>query len=358
MKKVLSVIIPTYNMESLLAQSLDSLVGSPAIDRVEVVVVNDGSRDGSLAIATHYAERYPNSVRVIDKPNGNYGSTINAALPTLQGEFVKVLDADDRFDCAELERAVDALEGLVGADVVVMPYVEVDGRGAHHRVDYNLYSRKVYATGQLYDAEQVFADGAIRFFAMHALAYRTELLRTMGYRQSEGISYTDQQWTFFPMFFVERMAFVDTPLYIYNLAREGQTMDAAVQLRSIGQLESVVASLAEYYTIHAEEVASDERKHFLQGVVRRRMGTVCRKYMLDMGDEQFAESNFEATFERLSALAEQCGISPLRCYVNGLLRVDLLGRWRRRAKRYPSLVRCLLRWADSVMVRLHALLFR
>ena len=196
------------------------------------------------------------------------------------------------------------------------------------------------------------------FFVMHALAYRTELLRTMGYRQSEGISYTDQQWTFFPMFFVERMAFVDTPLYIYNLAREGQTMDAAVQLRSIGQLESVVVSLAEYYTLHAEEVASDERKHFLQGVVRRRMGTVCRKYMLDMGDEQFAESNFEATFERLSALAEQCGISPLRCYVNGLLRVDLLGRWRRRAKRYPSLVRCLLRWADSVMVRLHALLFR
>ena len=90
-------------MAALLPQCLDSLTATQEVaEQLDVVVVNDGSRDGSLAVAQSYAERFPQSVRVIDKPNGNYGSTINAALPTLQGEYVKVLDADDKFDAESL----------------------------------------------------------------------------------------------------------------------------------------------------------------------------------------------------------------------------------------------------------------
>jgi glycosyltransferase involved in cell wall biosynthesis len=344
-------------MESLLPMALDSLVGSSALDRLDVVVVNDGSRDGSLAVAERYAERYPQSVRVVDKANGNYGSTINAALPTLQGEYVKVLDADDRFDVALVADVIEGLEAMSGVDVVVMPYVECDARG-ERRVGYNLYSHDLYACGEVYDAERVFADGAIHFFAMHSLAYRTELLRAMGYRQSEGISYTDQEWAFYPMFHAERFGFMDTPLYIYNLAREGQTMDAAVQLRSIGQLERVVSAMAEYYAERAEAVSSAARREFLQGVLVRRMATVYRKYLLDMSDAQFVASDFEAVDVRLSALAKRCGLAPLRCSVNGVLRLDLLGKWRRSGTRYSSMVRSALRWADRVMMRLHELLFR
>ena len=91
--KRLSVIIPTYNMAALLPQCLDSLVRSAAASSLDVVVVNDGSRDASLSIAQRYADHHPDIVRIIDKPNGNYGSTINAALPTLKGEYVKILDA-------------------------------------------------------------------------------------------------------------------------------------------------------------------------------------------------------------------------------------------------------------------------
>lgn len=355
MKKSLSIIIPTYNMEALLAQCLDSLVGSSALDGLDVVVVNDGSRDGSLAVAERYAERYPHSVRVIDKPNGNYGSTINAALPTLQGEYVKVLDADDRFDVSLVADVVDGLASMSGVDVVVMPYIE-QSEGGVRRVGYNLYSKELYACGQSYDAEQVFAAGTIPFFAMHSLVYRTKLLREMGYRQSEGISYTDQEWAFYPMFRAQSFAFMDTPLYIYNLAREGQTMDAAVQLRSIGQLERVVVAMAEYYADHSADLHSASREKFLRGVVARRMATVCRKYLLEMSDGQFASADFEATHARLSTLAERCGIEPLRCCVNGVLRVDLLRGWRSAGRRYPLWVRRLLRFADRVMMRVFALI--
>ena len=58
---------------------LDSLVSAKNADKIEAMVVNDSSKDNSLEVARTYEARYPDTVTVIDKPNGNYGSTINAA---------------------------------------------------------------------------------------------------------------------------------------------------------------------------------------------------------------------------------------------------------------------------------------
>lgn len=351
MKKILSIVIPTYNMEQLLPLCLDSLVGSAAATALEVVVVNDGSKEGSLAVAQRYAESYPDVVRVIDKQNGNYGSTINAALPTLVGEYVKILDADDTFDTAAIAPFVGYLEQISGADMVVGPFVEIDSRG-EHRVDYNLYSRKIYGYGVPYNAERLFEDGHIAYFMMHSVAYRTELLRQMGYRQSEGISYTDQQWCFFPIFNIESVAFTDIALYRYNLMREGQTMDSRVQLKSIGQLTAVVLSMAEYLREHGKGLSA-ARYNFLAGVVVRRMQTVMRKYLLEMDDRAFEMSEFSVTLEHFKQLAPQSLTVP----VNGRLKIDLLSHWEQCGARYPQWKRRCLIAADSAMQRVYKLIF-
>ena len=349
--KLLSIVIPTYNMELLLPACLDSLVGSACLPALDIVVVNDGSSDGSKAVAERYSARYANSVRVIDKPNGNYGSTINAALATLQGRFVKILDADDTFDTEALESYVAYLNQVSDADMVVGPYVEIDAQGVH-RVDYNLYSKRVYGYGVPYTAEQVFEDGSIAFFAMHGIAYRTELLQTMGYRQSEGISYTDQQWCFFPVFGVQTIAFTDIALYRYNLTRPGQTMDNSVQLRSLLQLFEVVKSMALHLDNYGAEL-SVARYHFLLGVVVRRMQSLLRKYLLEIDDSSFEAAEFERVVAELKSLAPQSLTVP----VNNLLRVDLLGCWQRRHRRYPLWVRRALMAADRAMQRVYRLLF-
>ena len=98
--KTLSLIVPSYNMEAYLPICLESLIidDSVQFSKLEVIVVNDGSRDETSTIAHDFALRYPSVFKVIDKPNGNYGSCINAALPKTTGRFVKILDADDSFD--------------------------------------------------------------------------------------------------------------------------------------------------------------------------------------------------------------------------------------------------------------------
>ncbi len=355
--KLLSIIVPAYNMEAYLPQCVESILRTPSLAQVEIVIVNDGSKDRTLRVAQQYADRYAKTVRVIDKPNGNYGSTINAALPIVQGEYVKILDADDSFDGSRVAEMLAFLNKMRGVDMVVTPFVEV-GRGRERRVEYNIYSRKVYKYEKMYDANTIFGDGVIRFFAMHGVCYRTELLRKMSYRQSEGVSYTDQEWVFYPLFRVKTIAFADIPLYRYNVARDGQTMDEKVQMRSLAQLVAVTEALAHYFVSMSRSVRSSARVAFLRNIVADRVRIVFRKYLLVMDDKTFAQSDFEMVYVRLMRLISQCRIAEFTVPINNLLKIDLLHQWQRRGRRYKSFVRWVLRSLDKIMIRIHNIIFR
>ena len=108
LSKILTVIVPSYNMEKYLPKCLGSLVVAPELmERLEVLVVNDGSTDRTSDIAHEFATKYSNSFRVIDKANGHYGSCINAALRVAMGRYVKILDADDSFDPDEFSKFIE-----------------------------------------------------------------------------------------------------------------------------------------------------------------------------------------------------------------------------------------------------------
>ena len=354
--KQLSIIIPAYNMEAYLPQCVESMIRTTSRTALEIVIVNDGSEDRTLRIAQKFAEKYPNTVRVIDKANGNYGSTINAALPVVEGEYVKILDADDRFEGPLLTSYLTTLKKLRGVDMFVTPYVEV-GKYRERKVKYNIYGRKVYENGKIYEADQVLADGAIRFFAMHGVCYRTELLRQMSYYQTEGVSYTDQEWIFYPLFHIETIAFADIPLYRYNVSREGRTMDSAVVMRSLPQLQRVTEALADYFVGAQGGEISAARMDFLRNFVADRIKIILRKYLLVMDDATFAESNFGVVYERLMQLVCNCQINNFAVPVNNMLKVDLLRDWQTHHVRLAPLKRKALYILDRVMTAVHSLIF-
>ena len=355
--KLLSIIVPAYNMEAYLAQGVESVLRTPSLAAIEIVVVNDGSKDKTLRIAQHYAERYADTVQVIDKPNGNYGSTINAALKVVRGEYVKILDADDCFDGSKVAEFLAFLRKMQGVDMVVTPFIEV-GKRREHRVEYNIYSRKVYEYGKSYNAEKIFSDGVIRYFMMHGVCYRTELLRKMRYVQSEGISYTDQEWVFYPLFHIQSVAFADIPLYRYNLNREGQSMDEKVQMRSLAQLVAVTEGLARYYISSSRRKLTTSRQQFLRNMVADKMRIVYRKYLLVMDDESFAKSDFEMVDMRLIRLLAQCRLDKFGVPVNNLFRVDLLHHWQKYHHRHSRFIRTMLVLANSLMTAIHSMVFR
>ena len=185
MDKTISIIIPTYNMEAYLAKCLSSLVMDKGMERVEAIVVNDGSKDGSLAIAKDFAGKYPSTFRIIDKPNGNYGSCINAALKVATGKYVKVLDADDSFDNDSFREFVDVLD-RTDVDLVLNDKMNVGPDG-------ETLSALKYTQKDVFD---FFKESDGRLFIsimMHNVTYRRSIFNRIDYNQSEGIFYTDNE---------------------------------------------------------------------------------------------------------------------------------------------------------------------
>ena len=119
-------------MERYLRKCLSSICVADAclFDLLDIIVVNDGSTDSTLAIAHEFENRYPSVFRVIDKPNGHYGSCVNCGLAASTGCYVKILDADDSFDTENFARFLADLQALSqnkqAADVVLSDSVCVN----------------------------------------------------------------------------------------------------------------------------------------------------------------------------------------------------------------------------------------
>ena len=236
--KILTIIVPTYNMQDYLRRCLDSLIVSDEqMARLEVLVVNDGSKDSSSAIAHEYETKYPATFRVIDKENGNYGSCVNRGLKEATGKYIKVLDADDWFDTEEFAAYINKLT-TIDVDMVLTKYqlVNIVTHATYQRT-YNIEPNKPFAFQEYEDLKT--------FLNMHSVTYRTEMLRTMNYHQTEGISYTDTEWVLYPQHVVKTCIYLPFDVYRYAIGREGQTMNSKVQIKSTPQkfklLQSMVA---------------------------------------------------------------------------------------------------------------------
>ncbi len=219
MQKQLSIIIPTYNMENYLPRALDSVCAANNVEDLEILVVNDGSTDHSLAIARDYQARFSRSVRVIDKENGNYGSCINAALKVATGRYVKILDADDSYDTSALDGLVELLRTAT-EDYLVTGFVMRREDGTVFK-SYTVPGQEIGKTLSADDAS--FANKPTMWW-MHALTVKRELFIEHHYRQTEGISYTDTEFALFTIFHAKTCKFTDLILYQYTVGREGQTV--------------------------------------------------------------------------------------------------------------------------------------
>ncbi len=242
--KVLSIAIPSYNMEKYLNRCVDSLLVSEVLPQLDILIVNDGSKDNTLAIAKQYETTYPDSVTVIDKPNGNYGSCINAALAIARGKYFRILDADDWFDSNNLIRFVHALENL-DVDLAITTFSREFSEGTKEIHPQNTHSIPA-ETVLDFPTFDFYERGAIYAIAMHTDTYRTQLLRDMGYRQTEGISYTDTEYCFYPLAHVKTFVFFNFVLYRYNFGHEGQTVSDASVKRNKNQFYTITHKILQY----------------------------------------------------------------------------------------------------------------
>lgn len=224
MERLLTVSVAACNGEATLPAALDScLAAARALPgRLEVLVIDDGSADGTAPLAQRYADAHPDCLRLLRKDNGGYGSTLNLALAQAQGRYFRTLDCDDWFDPAALETLLRRLDGCK-ADAVYTSYRTVlpDGGGKVFDVCHN------FDTNAVYSVEELVRRISSPCMEMHALTFRTDALRRVWQPMPEHCSYTDMPYTFLGMSAAETVAFVPVVLYQYRLGRDGQSVSMA-----------------------------------------------------------------------------------------------------------------------------------
>ena len=133
--KLLTVTVPCYNSQDYMEKCIQSLL--PGGNRVEIIIIDDGSKDNTGKIADEYARKFPDIVRVIHQENGGHGEGINQGLKHATGTYFKVVDSDDTLS-PDFPKFLDALEECErqgGVDMVVTNYyyVHSDGDGDRSR---------------------------------------------------------------------------------------------------------------------------------------------------------------------------------------------------------------------------------
>lgn len=277
MNKILSIIIPTYNMEEYLKRCLDSLVlpVQSLMNSLEVLVIIDGATDNSSSIAHQYQDKYPETFRVFDKENGNYGSCINRGLKEATGKYIRILDADDSFNTNNFIKYLKLL-AQIDSDLILTDYNLVDNKG-------NILERRSFDLETMITTDIVKVLKSVSELEMHAITYRRQILLDINYHQTEGISYTDTEWAFIPLMAVNTVCYVNLQIYNYLVGRPGQTMDISVLRKSMPQMMTVYKRLMQIYNsshldAHKNSILFDHR---IDGFVERTYGQTLYNKVLD-----------------------------------------------------------------------------
>lgn len=234
MRKLLSVTVPCYNSQGYMKRCIESLlVGG---DRIEIIIVDDGSTDDTAAIADDYAKRYPDICRAIHQENGGHGEAVNTGLRNATGVFFKVVDSDDRVNKEAFFKLLDVMSKSVlegnRLDMLISNYV-YDKQGAKHKKVMRYAT--VLPTDTYFTWEDIGHFRQTQYILMHSVIYRTELLRESNLELPRHTFYVDNLFVFEPLPNVKVMYYADVNFYWYFIGRDDQSVHEDVMIRRLDQ---------------------------------------------------------------------------------------------------------------------------
>ena len=247
--KTITFSIAAYNVQDYLRQCLDTFIVSDCLNDIEVIIVNDGSKDGTAVIAQEYCEKYPNTFKLINKENGGHGSTINKALEIATGKYFRPIDGDDWVKSENLSSFIKILNST-NSDAVISNFDEIYVADNITKViSYPfLPNEKEFCFSDILWKETV---------PFHAIFYKTTILKDNDFKLSEGIFYEDTEYSLFPLQYIESLFYIPMSFYCYRLGRQGQSISLESVIKHITDLETVLSNVFNFYTKHSANIEKE-----------------------------------------------------------------------------------------------------
>lgn len=241
MEKILTISMAAYNVGKYLPEVLPTFLESSILSDIEILIIDDGSKDHTAEIAAAFERDYSETIRLISKENGGHGSTINTGIACAKGKYFKVIDSDDWVDTTAFCRYVEKLKKR-DEDLIISPYNTVDdATGAiigTFTFDDVLCENRTYGLDSL---------KSVQLF-MHAMAFKTEILRKVK-PISEHCFYVDNEYILYPLPYVNTLAYIHEPIYQYRLGRAGQSVQVSSQIKNRAMHLQVTKNIIALYKV-------------------------------------------------------------------------------------------------------------
>ena len=240
MSKTLTIAIACYNVEPYLDRALQSLSDPRLANDVEVLVINDGSTDGTVALAQPYVDAMPQMFRLIDKANGGHGSVVNTGIAEASGTYFRMLDGDDWVKTDNLVGLVEQLKNC-NSDLVIDEKTHVDM--ATMIESPQLFPAYIETGKELNFPAICNSEDTESYISIHTMTVRTSLLRRNGVHVLEGIFYEDYEFIVKSTCYAQTVTFLPFQVYQYLLGNANQSVSAANWVKRYWMHEKVAREL-------------------------------------------------------------------------------------------------------------------
>lgn len=290
--KLLSIAIPCYNSEDYMRNCIHSLlVGG---EEVEIIIVDDGSTDGTAAIADEYAEKYPTIVKAVHQVNGGHGEAVNTGLRNATGLYFKVVDSDDWVSISAYKEILKTLESLAGArplvDMLISNFVyEKEGQKRKKVMSY----RSAFPQDRVFTWDDVKFLHKGQYILMHSVIYRTKLLRECNLELPKHTFYVDNIFVYHPLPHVKYLYYMNVNFYRYYIGREDQSVNEKVMISRLDQqLKVNYIMIDDYKLTDPRQIPNRKLRHYMKNYLEIIM-VVSSIIAIRSGTEENLEKKYE-----------------------------------------------------------------
>lgn len=300
--KILSIAIPSYNSQDYMRNCIESLL--PGGEEVEILIVDDGSKDQTGQIADWYEEQYPGIVRAIHQENGGHGEAVNAGLRNASGFFFKVVDSDDWVEPTAYRKILDFLREAINEeeplDLLISNYV-YEKQGARHKKVIQYHS--ILPENQYFSWKDIGHFKQTQNILMHSVIYRTKMLKDCNFSLPKHTFYVDNIFVYWPLPYVKKMYYLNVDFYRYFIGREDQSVNEKVMISRIDQQIRVNKIMIDLYQQHEDSLSPEQLDeymlHYLETI------TLVTSVLLMKMNTKEADSMRDELWEYLSSHSEK-----------------------------------------------------
>jgi glycosyltransferase involved in cell wall biosynthesis len=285
--KLLSCAIPCYNSAEYMEHAIETLLTGG--EEVEIIIVNDGSKDDTARIADEYAAKYPSIIKAVHQENGGHGQAVNTGLEHATGLYYKVIDSDDWVDEDALSRVLAELKILKqqNLDLMIVNYVyEKVSLGKQKVMDYKM----ALPRNRIFTWNDIIYFKPSQFIIMHSAIYRTQLLKDCGLKLPKHTFYVDNIFVYQPLPFVKTMYYLDVDFYRYFIGRDDQSVNEKVMMSRIDQQIRVTKIIIDVHDVM--KIESKKLKNYMIKYVSIMM-TISSVFLIKENTEESLEKKDE-----------------------------------------------------------------